>query len=30
MTGVKYPALGTHKRKRDDLTKQVKELVEQY
>jgi len=30
MTGVKYPALGTHKRKHDDLTKQVRELVEKF
>jgi len=30
MTEVKYPALSAHKRKHDDLTKQVKELIEKY
>jgi len=30
MTEVKYPAISFHKRKHDDLTKQVKELIDKY
>jgi len=30
MTEVKYPAINPHKRKHDELTKQVKELIEKY
>jgi hemerythrin len=30
MAEIKYPALGTHKNKHDELTRQVKELVEKY